>query len=128
MNQQALAKQVNYFSSAILLIPQSENIAAALDALKSLQAQTRLEAGNRAFVIHQDQNNPQSIVIWEAFQSEADFQKYLQSQHLHAFLSTKLVTFVQGYSFTRKSVITPIFTQGYFSMAVLTLQAGQSLA
>lgn len=125
LNQQTLAKRANYFSSAILHIPQSAQITIALAALKKLQAQTRREAGNRAFVVHQDQINPQNIVIWEAFQSEDDFQKHLKSPHLHEFLNTKLVNFVQGYSSIRKSA-TPVFSRGYFSMAVLNLQAGQS--
>ena len=93
----AQAQQAGYHSTAILRIPQAGQIPQALAALRKLQAQTRAEAGNRAFVVHQDQQDPQTIVIWESFQDEAAFQAHLNSSHLQQFLGLNLVKFEKGY-------------------------------
>ena len=124
-SSQARVQQTGYHSTAVLRIPRADQIPQALAALRSLQAQTRTEPGNQAFLVHQDQQDPQTILIWEAFDSEAAFQQHLQSPHLQGFLQTKLVSFVQGFSAIRPVSPLPARPEGYFSTAVLKLRPGQ---
>jgi quinol monooxygenase YgiN len=120
--------QQAYHSTAILKIQQPSQTAQALAALRQLQAQTRLEPGNLTFTVHQDQQDPQTIVIWETFRDEAAFQQHLKSPHLQTFLNTQLLTFQQGFAATRPTQAVPPQVQGYFSTALLTLREGKTLA
>lgn len=120
--------QQAYHSTAILKVQQPSQMAQALAALRRLQAQTRLEPGNLTFLIHQDQQDPQTIVIWETFRDEAAFQQHLQSPHLQAFLNTQLLSFQQGFSATRPTQAVQSQAQGYFSTALLTLREGKTVA
>lgn len=120
--------QQAYHSTAILQIQQPSQTAQALAALRHLQAQTRREPGNLTFTVHQDQQDPQTIVIWETFRDEAAFQQHLQSPHLQAFLKTQLLSFQQGFSATRPTQAVSPQAQGYFSTALLTLREGKTLA
>lgn len=124
---EARASQAGYHSTGVLRIRRADSIPQALAALRTLQARTRAEAGNRAFLVFQDQQDPQTIVIWEIFKHEAAFQQHLQSPHLQAFLQLGLTDFVQGYAATRQTPPLAPSGQGYYSTALLSLAPGQSL-
>jgi hypothetical protein len=65
--------QQAYHATAILKVQQPGQTAEAVAALRRLQAQTRLEPGNLTFLIHQDQQDHQTVVIWETLRDEAAF-------------------------------------------------------
>lgn len=87
----------NYFSTAILAIKPEVDFDTAIEALKKLQAETKLEAGNFLFELHSNTTDVKQIIVWEGFYSESDFQLHLQSNHLQDFLKQNLVDFVSGY-------------------------------
>lgn len=87
----------NYFSTAILAIKPEVDFDTAIEALKKLQAETKLEAGNFLFELHSNTTDAKQIIVWEGFYSESDFQLHLQSNHLQDFLKQNVVDFVSGY-------------------------------
>lgn len=87
----------HYFSTAILAIKPEVDFDTAIEALKKLQAETKLEAGNFLFELHSNTTDAKQIIVWEGFYSESDFQLHLQSNHLHDFLKQNVVDFVSGY-------------------------------
>ena len=87
----------HYFSTAILAIKPEVDFDAAIEALKKLQAETKLEAGNYLFELHSNTSDAKQIIVWEGFYSESDFQLHLQSNHLQDFLKQNVVDFVSGY-------------------------------
>ena len=87
----------HYFSTAILAIKPEVDFDAAIEALKKLQAETKLEAGNFLFELHSNTTDAKQIIVWEGFYSESDFQLHLQSNHLQDFLKQNMVDFVSGY-------------------------------
>lgn len=87
----------HYFSTAILAIKPEVDFDTAIEALKKLQAATKLEAGNFLFELHSNTNEAKQIIVWEGFYSESDFQLHLQSNHLQDFLKQNVVDFVSGY-------------------------------
>lgn len=87
----------NYFSTAILAIKPEVDFDTAIEALKKLQAETKLEAGNFLFELHSNTTDVKQIIVWEGFYSESDFQLHLQSNHLQDFLKQNVVDFVSGY-------------------------------
>lgn len=88
---------LNYFSTAILAIKPEVDFDTAIEALKKLQAETKLEAGNFLFELHSNTTDTKQIIVWEGFYSESDFQLHLQSNHLQNFLKQNVVDFVSGY-------------------------------
>lgn len=86
-----------YFSTAILAIKPEVDFDRAIEALKKLQAETKLEAGNFLFELHSNTTDAKQIIVWEGFYSEFDFQAHLNSVHLQDFLKQNLVDFVSGY-------------------------------
>lgn len=88
---------LNYFSTAILAIKPEVDFDTAIEALKKLQAETKLEAGNFLFELHSNTTDAKQIIVWEGFYSESDFQLHLQSNHLQNFLKQNVVDFVSGY-------------------------------
>ena len=91
----------HYFSTAILAIKPEVDFDTAIEALKKLQAKTKLEAGNFLFELHSNTADAKQIIVWEGFYSESDFQLHLQSNHLQYFLKQNLVDFISGYPATR---------------------------
>ena len=91
----------HYFSTAILAIKPEVDFDTAIEALKKLQAETKLEAGNFLFELHLNTTDVKQIIVWEGFYSESDFQLHLQSNHLQDFLKQNVVDFVSGYPATR---------------------------
>lgn len=87
----------HYFSTAILAIKPEVDFHTAIEALKKLQAETKLEAGNFLFELHSNTSDAKQIIVWEGFYSESDFQLHLQSNHLQDFLKQNVVDFVSGY-------------------------------
>lgn len=87
----------HYFSTAILAIKPEVDFDTAIEALKKLQAETKLEAGNFLFELHSNTTDAKQIIVWEGFYSESDFQLHLQSNHLQDFLKQNMVDFVSGY-------------------------------
>lgn len=87
----------HYFSTAILAIKPEVDFDTAIEALKKLQAETKLEAGNFLFELHSNTTDAKQIIVWEGFYSESDFQLHLQSNHLQDFLKQNVVDFVSGY-------------------------------
>ena len=87
----------HYFSTAILAIKPEVDFDTAIEALKKLQAATKLEAGNFLFELHSNTNEAKQIIVWEGFYSESDFQLHLQSNHLQDILKQNVVDFVSGY-------------------------------
>jgi quinol monooxygenase YgiN len=87
----------HYFSTAILAIKPEVDFDTAIKALKKLQAETKLEAGNFLFELHSNTTDAKQIIVWEGFYSESDFQLHLQSNHLQDFLKQNVVDFVSGY-------------------------------
>ena len=87
----------NYFSTAILAIKPEVDFDTAIEALKKLQAETKLEVGNFLFELHSNTTDAKQIIVWEGFYSESDFQLHLQSNHLQDFLKQNAVDFVSGY-------------------------------
>lgn len=87
----------HYFSTAILAIKPEVDFDTAIEALKKLQAETKLEAGNFLFELHSNTTDAKQIIVWEGFYSESDFQLHLQSSHLQDFLKQNMVDFVSGY-------------------------------
>ena len=87
----------HYFSTAILAIKPEVDFDTAIEALKKLQAETKLEAGNFLFELHSNTTDAKQIIVWEGFYSESDFQLHLQSSHLQDFLKQNVVDFVSGY-------------------------------
>ena len=87
----------HYFSTAILAIKPEVDFSTAIEALKKLQAETKLEAGNYLFELHSNTTDAKQIIVWEGFYSESDFQLHLQSSHLQDFLKQNVVDFVSGY-------------------------------
>ena len=87
----------HYFSTAILAIKPEVDFSTAIEALKKLQAETKLEAGNYLFELHSNTTDAKQIIVWEGFYSESDFQLHLQSNHLQDFLKQNVVDFVSGY-------------------------------
>ena len=87
----------HYFSTAILAIKPEVDFDTAIEALKKLQAATKLEAGNFLFELHLNSADAKQIIVWEGFYSESDFQLHLQSNHLQDFLKQNVVDFVSGY-------------------------------
>ena len=87
----------HYFSTAILAIKPEVDFDRAIEALKKLQAETKLEAGNFLFELHSNTTDAKQIIVWEGFYSEFDFQAHLNSVHLQDFLKQNLVDFVSGY-------------------------------
>ena len=87
----------HYFSTAILAIKPEVDYDTAIEALKKLQAETKLEAGNFLFELHSNTTDAKQIIVWEGFYSESDFQLHLQSNHLQDFLKQNVVDFVSGY-------------------------------
>ena len=87
----------HYFSTAILAIKPEVDFDTAIEALKKLQAETKLEAGNFLFELHSNTTDAIQIIVWEGFYSESDFQLHLQSNHLQDFLKQNVVDFVSGY-------------------------------
>ncbi len=90
-------EDINYYSTAILSIKPEVYFHTVIEALKKLQAETQLEAGNFLFEIHSNPTDTKQIIIWEGFYSESDFQTHLNSTHLQDFLRQNLVDFVSGY-------------------------------
>lgn len=88
---------LHYFSTAILAIKPEVDFDTAIEALKKLQAETKLEAGNFLFELHSNTTDVKQIIVWEGFYSESDFQLHLQSNHLQDFLKQNVVDFVSGY-------------------------------
>lgn len=88
---------LNYFSTAILAIKPEVDFDTVIEALKKLQAETKLEAGNFLFELHSNTTDAKQIIVWEGFYSESDFQLHLQSNHLQNFLKQNVVDFVSGY-------------------------------
>ena len=88
---------LHYFSTAILAIKPEVDFDTAIEALKKLQAETKLEAGNFLFELHSNTTDAKQIIVWEGFYSESDFQLHLQSNHLQDFLKQNVVDFVSGY-------------------------------
>ena len=88
---------LHYFSTAILAIKPEVDFDRAIEALKKLQAETKLEAGNFLFELHSNTTDAKQIIVWEGFYSEFDFQAHLNSVHLQDFLKQNLVDFVSGY-------------------------------
>lgn len=87
----------HYFSTAILAIKPEVVFDTAIEALKKLQAETKLEAGNFLFELHSNTTDVKQIIVWEGFYSESDFQTHLNSEHLQDFLKQNVVDFVSGY-------------------------------
>lgn len=87
----------HYFSTAILAIKPEVDFDTAIEVLKKLQAETKLEAGNFLFELHSNTTDAKQIIVWEGFYSESDFQLHLQSNHLQDFLKQNMVDFVSGY-------------------------------
>ena len=87
----------HYFSTAILAIKPEVDFDTAIEVLKKLQAETKLEAGNFLFELHSNTTDAKQIIVWEGFYSESDFQLHLQSNHLQDFLKQNVVDFVSGY-------------------------------
>lgn len=116
-----------YFSSAFLQVSDPVHLERALTALRLLQKSTRQEAGNLEFVVQQDVNDPQQIIIWEVFRSEADFQEHLKTPHLQAFLQVQGIAFVQGLPAYRSQMNTPINPQSYLTTLVLSLSDATDL-
>lgn len=87
----------HYFSTAILAIKPEVDFDTAIEALKKLQAETKLEVGNFLFELHSNTSDAKQIIVWEGFYSESDFQLHLQSNHLQDFLKQNVVDFVSGY-------------------------------
>jgi quinol monooxygenase YgiN/predicted enzyme related to lactoylglutathione lyase len=87
----------HYFSTAILAIKPEVVFDTAIEALKKLQAETKLEAGNFLFELHSNTTDAKQIIVWEGFYSESDFQTHLNSEHLQDFLKQNVVDFVSGY-------------------------------
>ena len=92
---------LNYYSTAILTIKPEVDFDIAIQALKKLQAATKLEDGNFLFELHSNTTDAKQIIVWEGFHSEADFQTHLNSVHLQDFLKQNVVDFVSGYPVTR---------------------------
>ena len=87
----------HYFSTAILAIKPEVDFDTAIEALKKLQVETKLEVGNFLFELHSNTTDAKQIIVWEGFYSESDFQLHLQSNHLQDFLKQNVVDFVSGY-------------------------------
>ena len=87
----------HYFTTANLAIKPEVDFDTAIEALKKLQAETKLEAGNFLFELHSNTTDAKQIIVWEGFYSESDFQLHLQSNHLQDFLKQNMVDFVSGY-------------------------------
>ncbi len=87
----------DYYSTAILAIKPEVDFDLAIQALKQLQAETKLEVGNFLFELHSNTADAKQIIVWEGFYSESDFQIHLNSNHLQDFLKQNLVDFISGY-------------------------------
>lgn len=93
----ATKPNLHYFSTAILAIKPEVDFDTAIEALKKLQTETKLEAGNFLFELHSNTTDAKQIIVWEGFYSESDFQLHLQSNHFQNFLKQNVVDFVSGY-------------------------------
>ena len=94
-------KDTSFYSTAILAIKPEVHFDTAIEALKKLQAATKLEKGNFLFELHLDTENKNQIIVWEGFYSESDFQVHLNSDHLQDFLKQNVVDFISGYPANR---------------------------
>lgn len=128
VRQSASNNVFNFYSTALLKVPESVELSQALSALKHLQSRTLKESGNLAFIVHSVKEEPRTVLIWEQFKNESAFQEHLQSQHLQTFLKKGLVQFVQGHSASRPSTPVSNISKGFFSTAILTLINKQELA
>jgi quinol monooxygenase YgiN/uncharacterized glyoxalase superfamily protein PhnB len=90
-----------YYSTAILAIKPEVDFDLAIQALKKLQAATKLEDGNFLFELHLNTTDAKQIIVWEGFYSEFDFQTHLNSTHLQDFLKENFFDFISGYPATR---------------------------
>ncbi len=94
-------KDTSFYSTAILAIKPEVHFDTAIEALKKLQAATKLEKGNFLFELHLGTENKNQIIVWEGFYSESDFQAHLNSIHLQDFLKHNVVDFISGYPANR---------------------------
>ncbi len=94
-------KDTSFYSTAILAIKLEVHFDTAIEALKKLQAATKLEKGNFLFELHLGTENKNQIIVWEGFYSESDFQAHLNSIHLQDFLKHNVVDFISGYPANR---------------------------
>jgi quinol monooxygenase YgiN/uncharacterized glyoxalase superfamily protein PhnB len=94
-------KDTSFYSTAILAIKPEVHFDTAIEALKKLQAATKLEKGNFLFELHLGTENKNQIIVWEGFYSESDFQAHLNSVHLQDFLKQNVVDFISGYPANR---------------------------
>jgi quinol monooxygenase YgiN/uncharacterized glyoxalase superfamily protein PhnB len=95
------AQNTCFYSTAILAIKPEVHFDTAIEALKKLQAATKLEKGNFLFELHLGTENKNQIIVWEGFYSESDFQAHLNSVHLQDFLKQNVVDFISGYPANR---------------------------
>ncbi len=87
-----------YHSTGILKIKEFEKISLVKSEIKKLKELTILEKGNITYDIHQSNEDPTRIIIWESFVNEQAFKEHLNSQHLQDFIKLDLVDLEYGYT------------------------------
>ena len=84
------------YQITIISVKKAESLELVRDMLSLLAKETRLEAGNISFDVHQSLDDPLTFVLWECFTDQNAFQNHLHSAHLKDFLSKDLVKFQTG--------------------------------
>ena len=90
-----------YYSTAILKIKELQKIELVKSELVKLKKQTVIETGNKTFDVHQSEEDPTKIIIWECFIDEKSFKEHLDSKHLQDFIKLDLVEIENGYATTK---------------------------
>jgi quinol monooxygenase YgiN len=55
-------------------------------SLIHLGKETRKEAGNMEFIMHQEEDDPSTFFFYEIYSSEETFQSHLNSDHVQGFV------------------------------------------
>lgn len=90
-------KSEKFYTTGILKVIKSVDIEKTKKALFELQNHTKNEIGNCLFEIQQSIEDASEFIIWECFESENEFKKHLESNHLKEFMNLNLVEFIKGY-------------------------------
>ncbi|NHB59422.1 carboxymuconolactone decarboxylase [Acinetobacter sp. 194] len=84
-----------FYITAELKITNSNKISETVQCLKKLCEQTVLESGCTLFQLHQCLNDPTRLLLWERYNTEADYNYHFEQGYTKAYLSLNLTEVIQ---------------------------------
>ncbi|GAB6261110.1 putative quinol monooxygenase [Photobacterium sp. 53610] len=87
-----------YYITAELKVKDRANIQTAFESLQRLCAQTLQEPGCSIFQLHRCLQDDSRFLLWERFDSEADYHAHFQQPHTLAYLKLDLTEVVQYFA------------------------------